>query len=447
MKKRNIVISTMLSMVMFTLSTASAAEGAAEYIKSDSFANAVDVATNTLNELGDDISGAVGEIFQAEPQEPIDKAAAARTKTEWDMEDVISMYEEGYAVEDIGRAIELAPELGTTPYTLLEKKGKPSYEAHELTAEEASLAKQARIPRNAAELATQQVVDAQAVLTPEEVLTADAELQNANTSIQNQPVQMAEEQVQYAMEKVGGKSWETVIAEVQGDTAAADPDMQTIKENGFLEFIDESVFTEDELEYLNGTDEPGINMMAARSASDLVIDTYNNYIFPTSQYSSYNAGRTQSSVEEIEVNPLSRNATVRATDLTLPGKNGLDLTLTRVNSGMNTGTIRPVVKRTQADTTTFSSYFYSVTGYARVTVEYNEPLPNGQYSETFDSEEIMFRPYEKKWGYRPNMKLQAGRHCLRTGHVLQREGCRRVCLPTNRRRTKHAWKQWRANIM
>ena len=129
MKKRNIVISTMLSMVMFTLSTASAAEGAAEYIKSDSFANAVDVAVNTLNELGDDISGAVGEIFQAEPEELIDKSAAARTKTDWDTEDIISLYEEGYALEDIGKAMKLAPEMGTKPYTLLEKKGKLSYEA------------------------------------------------------------------------------------------------------------------------------------------------------------------------------------------------------------------------------------------------------------------------------------------------------------------------------
>lgn len=162
-------VSHVIISALLITSSAQAAEGGAEYITSDSFSEIMDIAVNTLGEIGDDISDTIESVFENESDIESDDIEDVKAKSEWDMEDIISMYEEGYDIEDIGTAMELAPQLDVKPFDLLEKKGKPSYEAHALTSEEAVLAEQNRIPYNLENLSEQQYYNVSSVISKEEV--------------------------------------------------------------------------------------------------------------------------------------------------------------------------------------------------------------------------------------------------------------------------------------
>ena len=364
-KKVNKAIALAISSVLLLMSSAQAAEGTADFLQSDSFNNAADIAANTLREITDNIRNEIKPI-KLQP-EKIDRAELARTKSEWEVEDIYAMYKQGYDMKDIGMAMKLAASLNERPYKLLEKKGKPAYNVHE-------------------------------VKTGTGADTAIVQAQMSNDTDEKSKIFEAEETAmpEYALEKQE-KSWDTVVAEIRGYEAAADADMQIIKENGLIDFIDPSVLTADELEYLNDDTKTedqaaALAVSGSNSTDDEILDVYNNFVFPTSRYSQYNEGISSVNNDEIEINEITKNATVRATDLSLKGRNGLDLNLTRVNSLINTGTRTPIAHLTYAGTTTVTKHYYSVTGYADVEVKYREPLPNGSYTESFDSMQIMFKP-------------------------------------------------------
>ena len=355
--------------IMMTVS-AQAADGVKTYVESDTFANHMDIASNTIKEFGDKIdSNKTKDKNKKKKKTKEEKFKESKEKASWEVDDVVSMYEEGYSLEDIGTAMTLAPKMDTKPFKLLEKKGKTKYDIYEVSENSKPLT------------------------------INDADPEKGVTEYDNKKIKRQKKE----------KSWKTVIAEVNGDEVAADEDMQTIKENGLTDFIDMSVLSDYEIEYLTTEDvfeNENISLMSlSREASDTVATAYNNEIFPKIKYNQFNAGNSVLETEEVNINPLTGNATVRATDLTLKGRNGLDLNLTRVNSGINTCAVTPMVGRSNLTITTERKTFYSVTGCARVTVWYNEPLPNGSYKEEFDSQEIVFKPYEKKVGIETKYRI------------------------------------------
>ena len=101
----------------------------------------------------------------------------------------------------------------------------------------------------------------------------------------------------------------------------------------------------------------------------------------------------------------------------LPGRNGLDLNLTRVNSTINTGEETPLMMNAATSVYSTTKYFYSVTGYANITVKYREPLANGSYEQTFSSAKIVFRPYVEKIGFKTDYAI-AGINALSNDRAL-----------------------------
>ena len=357
MKKRNCKrIAIALAAASMLQLSVQAAEGTAELIQSDAFSDAADILSNTLAELGDSFTLETEEDFTLSEEKSLQKSLArAKARTEWDTQDVLTMYRQGYTIKDIDKALRFSSVLDMTPYELLEQKGQTTYDVKELD-----------------------------------------EAQTVQTFSADEP----ETAVQYET-TVNEKSWETVLGEVTDNTAAANPDMQFLRENGLAEFIEPEALTDSEWEYINSkqTAEEETAALAASSTSsdNAIIDAYNNFIFPEIKYTQYNAGHANQN-EEVTINPLTHNLTVRAADLSLPGKNGLDLNLTRVNSSMNNLTMTPIVSKSQAGTVSSQKTFYSVTGSVQVTVYYREPLANGQTQKTFDSDTMLFKLTTEKLG-------------------------------------------------
>ena len=179
---------------------------------------------------------------------------------------IVCLYQQGYSLADIKKAMKLSGELNIRPFELLEKKGKPKYSLREETAENAGV---------------------MSIQSSDGYDDAD------------------EPQQTEVMDKIEEKSWDSVIAETEGNEAPADADMQYIKDNNLLEFIDRSMLSEDELAYLteqenNNERSAAVYASSSNDEHDEITETFNNKIFPQMQYKQYSAGMSQTN-EEVEI--------------------------------------------------------------------------------------------------------------------------------------------------
>lgn len=128
---------------------------------------------------------------------------------------------------------------------------------------------------------------------------------------------------------------------------------------------------EDKLELEDTT----INTLSTytQSSSISTIDMYNNYIFPKSVFEQINQGGYNNS-DDISVNELTGNNFIKATDINLPGRNGLDLNLTRYYSVANANNYDATVSKDASGSNIETKNYYAVCGNPKVTIYYNEPL-------------------------------------------------------------------------
>lgn len=120
-----------------------------------------------------------------------------------------------------------------------------------------------------------------------------------------------------------------------------------IKLSGIDQLIDEEMLSEEDKLELEDTT---INTLSTytQSSSISTIDMYNNYIFPKSVFEQINQGGYNNS-DDISVNELTGNNFIKATDINLPGRNGLDLNLTRYYSVANANNYDATVSKMPVD--------------------------------------------------------------------------------------------------
>ncbi|MBQ7794079.1 MAG: hypothetical protein IJ366_06100, partial [Clostridia bacterium] len=184
MKKFIRLLSCILAFSIFSSASVYAAEGATEYISSLEVTNSIDAIKNFSSNVIDSI-----DIEDTENSDN-DKFFQIQNKNEWTADDVYAMYEKGFSIFDIGKAMELSKRMDVKPYTLLEKKGKPKYSTKKISSEA--------------------------------VMFSDATILDTEEPL-------------YTMKRTEEKSWDAVIAETENPDLEVTEDLQFIKNSGLAE--------------------------------------------------------------------------------------------------------------------------------------------------------------------------------------------------------------------
>jgi len=90
------------------------------------------------------------------------------------------------------------------------------------------------------------------------------------------------------------------------------------------------------------------------------IDGYNHVAYPQSVYNDGINKAPQATNQNFSISPSSGNANVRVTDISLEGRNGFNLNLTRVYNSSQSNLLEPYIK--QSGSTTHTEVYYKVMG-------------------------------------------------------------------------------------
>ncbi|MDO5399264.1 MAG: hypothetical protein Q4G33_15215 [bacterium] len=286
-----------------------------------------------------------------------------------DDKDIKALYDMGYDPSDIETAIELSSEYGKTPYELLQIKGKKAYVTAE-TAEERKIA----IAESKGIEVSEETVDS-AEITDVDMTTGveTAELSeiSENSNDESETVEVSEADkitndaagttVEYDLE-AEEKQWEEVEADLIADTnkEISENPWEAVKALGIDEYIDKSTLSEEEAAELNGIEEETASLAAnaVPSGTDMT-NIYNDYIFPSEVHNQITQGG-YSGDDCVYVNDLTGNNVVKETDLSLKGRNGLDLNLTRRYSVTDSNDYDAIVGKTTQSVTSRDCEFYCV---------------------------------------------------------------------------------------
>ncbi len=345
-----LVISMFLSNIVYAeelIETESLSEGVTSAIS-----YGIDKAKNTMSNIFS-LNSASGESNI----EKDDESKFEDPGMEIELKDIQAFYDMGYELDDIDKAIELSPIYDKTPYELLQLKGQKKYIPHEIEKQSNDESMQL------------------AAVDDDTELIDDTEV--------TQEIQDYE----FTVEET---SWESVQMDLNLEyqsTEINENQWELIKLSGVDKLIDESMLSEEEKAALADADinpvSDEISTYAASSTSVSTVDMYNNYIFPKSMHEQVNQGGYTIS-DDISINELTGNNIVKSTDISLPGRNGLDLNLTRYYSVANANNMdATILKKNSSSGSTRSNRYYSVCGNPKVTIYYKEPLADGSKEKSF----------------------------------------------------------------
>lgn len=279
---------------------------------------------------------------------------------ELDIRDMQALYDMGYEPSDIEMAVELAPIYNKTPYELLKLKGQKKYIPNEVIR-----------PQSADNIVDSDIIE--------------------NDSIESKDYNFTVEE----------SSWDNILMGLNKDnTTINENQWEFIKLSGIDQLIDEEMLSEEDKLELEDTT---INTLSTytQSSSISTIDMYNNYIFPKSVFEQINQGGYNNS-DDISVNELTGNNFIKATDINLPGRNGLDLNLTRYYSVANANNYDATVSKDASGSNIETKNYYAVCGNPKVTIYYNEPLSDGSTQTTSIINGVYIAPGRTNYNKKPN---------------------------------------------
>ena len=102
-----------------------------------------------------------------------------------------------------------------------------------------------------------------------------------------------------------------------------------------------------------------LSCISSQAMTNAEKDIYNHKYYPQSVYNGGVNQSPQQDTHDFYVNPSTGNATVNVTDLSLAGKNGFNLNITRIYNSMSSNLYEPYIAEIENYTPT---QFYIVSG-------------------------------------------------------------------------------------
>lgn len=117
----------------------------------------------------------------------------------------------------------------------------------------------------------------------------------------------------------------------------------------------------------------GINVSAM---TEQEADQYNNLYYPQSVYNGGINSVSQTDTQEAYVDPATGSTHIKATDVTLPGRNGFDLNITRTYNSQNSALFEAYLKETDVP---YQRAYYMIRGYKKTYKYYIDNTDTTEY--------------------------------------------------------------------